>query len=114
MTRVLVTGGAGFIGSHLIERLLQDGHEVVCVDNFYTGSKRNLLHLLDNPYLEIIRHDIIFPLFIEVDQIYNLACPASPIHYQYNPVKTVKTNVMGMINMLGKTYSGQNSSSIHF
>ncbi len=101
MKRILVTGGAGFIGSHLIERLLNEGNEVICVDNFFTGSKRNLLHLMDNPYLEIIRHDVTFPLFVEADEIYNLACPASPIHYQYNPVKTVKTNVMGMINMLG-------------
>lgn len=101
MTRVLVTGGAGFIGSHLIERLLEEGHEVICVDNFFTGSKQNLLHLLDSPFLEVVRHDIIFPLFVEVDHIYNLACPASPVHYQYNPVKTVKTNVMGTLNMLG-------------
>jgi len=101
MKRILVTGGAGFIGSHLIERLLNNNCEVLCVDNFFTGSKQNLLHLKDNPYLEIIRHDVTFPLFVEVDEIYNLACPASPVHYQYNPVKTVKTNVMGMINMLG-------------
>jgi len=101
MKRVLVTGGAGFIGSHLIERLLNNHCEVICVDNFFTGTKQNLLHLKDNPYLEIIRHDVTFPLFVEVDEIYNLACPASPVHYQYNPVKTVKTNVMGMINMLG-------------
>jgi UDP-glucuronate decarboxylase len=101
MKRVLVTGGAGFIGSHLIERLLSEGSEVICADNFFTGSKRNLLHLMSNPYLEIMRHDITFPLFVEVDEIYNLACPASPVHYQYNPVKTVKTSVMGMINMLG-------------
>lgn len=101
MTRVLVTGGAGFIGSHLIERLLDEGHEVICADNFFTGAKQNLVHLLDNPFLEVVRHDIIFPLFVEVDHIYNLACPASPVHYQYNPVKTVKTNVMGTLNMLG-------------
>lgn len=101
MKRILVTGGAGFIGSHLIERLLEEGNDVVCADNFFTGSKRNIMHLLDNPYFELIRHDVIMPLFVEVDEIYNLACPASPIHYQYNPVKTVKTNVMGMINMLG-------------
>lgn len=101
MKRILVTGGAGFIGSHLIERLLGEGNEVICVDNFFTGSKQNLIHLRENPYLEILRHDVTMPLFIEVDEIYNLACPASPVHYQYNPVKTVKTNVMGMINMLG-------------
>lgn len=101
MKRIIVTGGAGFIGSHLVERLLQEGNEVICIDNFFTGSKRNILHLMDNPYLEVIRHDVTLPLFIEGDEIYNLACPASPVHYQYNPVKTVKTNVMGMINMLG-------------
>jgi UDP-glucuronate decarboxylase len=101
MKRILITGGAGFIGSHLVERLLAEGNEVIVADNFFTGSKRNLVHLMNNPYLEIIRHDITFPLFVEVDEIYNLACPASPIHYQYNPVKTVKTNVMGMVNMLG-------------
>jgi UDP-glucuronate decarboxylase len=101
MKRVLVTGGAGFIGSHLITRLVEQGHDVICVDNFYTGSKRNLLHLLGNPFFELIRHDVISPLFVEVDEIYNLACPASPVHYQFNPVKTVKTNVMGTINMLG-------------
>jgi UDP-glucuronate decarboxylase len=99
--RVLVTGGAGFLGSHLCERLLKDGHEVVCLDNYFTGQKSNIYHLLDNKRLEVIRHDIVNPIFIEVDQIYNLACPASPIHYQYNPVKTTKTNVMGAINMLG-------------
>ena len=101
MKRVLVTGGAGFIGSHLVERLLNQGHEVICLDNFFTGSKDNIVHLLDRPYLEVIRHDVIEPILLEVDEIYNLACPASPVHYQYNPVKTVKTNVMGMINMLG-------------
>jgi UDP-glucuronate decarboxylase len=101
MKRILVTGGAGFIGSHLVERLLNDGHEVLCLDNFFTGSKDNILHLLDHQYLEIIRHDVIQPILLEVDEVYNLACPASPVHYQYNPVKTVKTNVMGMINMLG-------------
>jgi UDP-glucuronate decarboxylase len=101
MKRILVTGGAGFIGSHLVDRLLCEGNEVICVDNFFTGSKRNVLHLMDNPYFELIRHDITQPLFVEVDEIYNLACPASPVHYQYNPVKTVKTSVMGMINMLG-------------
>lgn len=99
--RILVTGGAGFIGSHLVERLLSEGHEVLCVDNFFTGSKENIVHLLDNPYFELIRHDIVFPLFVEVDEIYNLASPASPVHYQYNPIKTIKTNVMGAINMLG-------------
>jgi len=101
MRRILVTGGAGFIGSHLVERLLGEGHEVLCLDNFFTGSKDNILHLLDHKYLEVIRHDVIEPILLEVDEIYNLACPASPVHYQYNPVKTVKTNVMGMINMLG-------------
>jgi UDP-glucuronate decarboxylase len=99
--RILITGGAGFIGSHLTERLLNEGNEVLCLDNFFTGSKDNILHLLDHKYLEIIRHDVIEPILLEVDEIYNLACPASPVHYQYNPVKTVKTNVMGMINMLG-------------
>jgi UDP-glucuronate decarboxylase len=99
--RILVTGGAGFIGSHLCERLLAQGHEVVCVDNFFTGSKQNILHLLDNHRFELIRHDIIEPILLEVDQVYHLACPASPIHYQYNPVKTIKTSVMGTINMLG-------------
>lgn len=99
--RVLVTGGAGFIGSHLCERLLEDGHEVICLDNFFTGRRENLLQLLDNRRFELLRHDIIEPILLEVDQIYNLACPASPVHYQYNPVKTVKTNVMGTLNMLG-------------
>ncbi len=99
--RILVTGGAGFIGSHLCERLLSDGSEVVCLDNFFTGRKENILHLLDDKRFELIRHDVIEPILLEVDQIYNLACPASPVHYQYNPVKTVKTSVMGMINMLG-------------
>jgi UDP-glucuronate decarboxylase len=99
--RILVTGGAGFIGSHLCERLLNSGHDVLCLDNFFTGRRANILHLHDNPHFELIRHDVIEPVLLEVDQIYNLACPASPIHYQYNPVKTVKTNVMGMINMLG-------------
>jgi UDP-glucuronate decarboxylase len=101
MKRILVTGGAGFLGSHLCERLLMDGHEVICVDNFFTGTKQNILHLLKNPFFELIRHDITIPLFIEVDEIYNLACPASPIHYQLNAIKTVKTSVMGAINMLG-------------
>jgi UDP-glucuronate decarboxylase len=99
--RMLVTGGAGFIGSHLCERLLGEGHDVVCLDNFFTGSKRNISHLLDNRSFELIRHDITQPILLEVDRIYNLACPASPIHYQYNPVKTIKTSVMGTINMLG-------------
>lgn len=99
--RILVTGGAGFIGSHLCERLLSDGNEVVCVDNFFTGTKNNVKHLLKNPYFEIIRHDTCFPLYIEVDEIYNLACPASPIHYQFDPVQTTKVNVSGSINMLG-------------
>jgi len=99
--RILVTGGAGFLGSHLIDRLMAQGHEVVCLDNFYTGTKRNILHWLDNPYFELIRHDITEPIRLEVDQIYHLACPASPIHYQYNPVKTLKTNVIGTMNMLG-------------
>jgi len=99
--RVLVTGGAGFLGSFLCERLLAEGCEVVCVDNFYTGTKRNILHLLENPYFELIRHDITFPLYLEVDEIYNLACPASPVHYQNDPVQTTKVNVHGSINMLG-------------
>ena len=99
--KVLVTGGAGFVGSHLIDRLLKDGHEVICVDNYFTGQKQNIIHMMDHPYFEYIRHDITQPFFIEVDEIYNLACPASPIHYQYNPIKTVKTSVMGAINMLG-------------
>ena len=99
--RILVTGGAGFIGSHLCERLLSEGHEVLCLDNFFTGRRENIFNLLDNPRFELIRHDVTEPILLEVDQIYNLACPASPVHYQYNPVKTVKTNVMGTINMLG-------------
>jgi UDP-glucuronate decarboxylase len=99
--RILITGGAGFIGSHLSERLLNEGHEVVALDNFFTGRKENIAHLLDNHRFELIRHDVTEPILLEVDQIYNLACPASPIHYQYNPVKTVKTSVMGAINMLG-------------
>ncbi|HEY6187161.1 MAG TPA: UDP-glucuronic acid decarboxylase family protein [Pyrinomonadaceae bacterium] len=99
--RILVTGGAGFIGSHLCERLLGEGHDIICLDNFFTGRRGNVLHLLDNRRFELLRHDIIEPILLEVDQIYNLACPASPIHYQYNPVKTVKTSVMGAINMLG-------------
>jgi len=101
LNRILITGGAGFIGSHLCERLLSEGNEVVCLDNFFTGRKANILHLLDNKNFELVRHDVTEPIMFEVDQIYNLACPASPVHYQYNPVKTVKTSVMGMINMLG-------------
>jgi len=101
MKRVLVTGGAGFIGSHLCERLLNEGNDVICMDNYFTGSKNNIVHLLDNPFFELVRHDVTSPYFAEVDEIYNLACPASPIHYQYNPIKTVKTSVMGAINMLG-------------
>ncbi|GAB4333623.1 MAG: SDR family oxidoreductase [Calditrichia bacterium] len=101
MKRILITGGAGFIGSHLCERLLNEGNEVVCLDNLFTGYKRNILHLMDNHRFEFIRHDIIQPILLEVDQIYHLACPASPVHYQYNPVKTIKTSVMGTINMLG-------------
>lgn len=99
--RVLVTGGAGFIGSHLCERLVRDGHDVLCLDNFFTGTKRNVAHLLGEPRFELIRHDITQPILLEVDRIYNLACPASPIHYQYNPVKTIKTSVLGAIHMLG-------------
>ena len=99
--RVLVTGGAGFLGSHLCDRLIESGHEVLCVDNLYTGSRRNILHLLDNPSFEFMRHDVTFPLYVEVDQIYNLACPASPIHYQHDPIQTTKTSVHGAINMLG-------------
>jgi UDP-glucuronate decarboxylase len=101
MKRILVTGGAGFIGSHLCERLLDQGHEVLCVDNFYTGARRNVAHLLGEANFELMRHDVTFPLFVEVDEIYNLACPASPIHYQYDPVQTTKTSVHGAINMLG-------------
>jgi UDP-glucuronate decarboxylase len=101
MKRILVTGGAGFIGSHLCERLLSLGHEVICLDNYFTGSKMNIVHLLDNPYFELIRHDVTMPVFLETDEIYNLACPASPVHYQYNGIKTIKTSVMGAINTLG-------------
>ena len=99
--QILVTGGAGFLGSHLCERLLNEGHEVICVDNFFTGQKRNILHLMDNKNFEFMRHDVTFPLYVEVDEIYNLACPASPVHYQFDPVQTTKTSVMGAINMLG-------------
>ena len=101
MKRILITGGAGFIGSHLCERLLKEGNEVISVDNYFTGAKSNIVHLLDNPYFELIRHDVTMPFFIEVDEIYNMACPASPIHYQYNAIKTIKTSVMGAINILG-------------
>lgn len=99
--RILVTGGAGFLGSHLCKRLLDDGHEVLCIDNFFTGGKRNIIGLLDNPRFELMRHDVTFPLYVEVDEIYNLACPASPVHYQHDPVQTTKTSVHGAINMLG-------------
>ncbi len=99
--RILITGGAGFIGSHLSERLLNEGNEVICLDNYFTGSKSNIVHLMDNPYFEVVRHDVTEPYFAEVDEIYNLACPASPVHYQYNPIKTIKTSVMGAINVLG-------------
>jgi UDP-glucuronate decarboxylase len=101
MKRILVTGGAGFIGSHLCDRLINEGNEVICLDNYFTGSKSNIIHLLNNPYFELIRHDVTHPFFVEVDEIYNLACPASPVHYQYNSIKTIKTSVMGAINMLG-------------
>jgi UDP-glucuronate decarboxylase len=101
MKKILVTGGAGFIGSHLCEKLLNQGNEVICLDNFFTGSKSNVIHLLNNPYFELVRHDVTMPYFIEVDEIYNLACPASPVHYQFNPIKTIKTSVMGAVNMLG-------------
>jgi UDP-glucuronate decarboxylase len=101
MKRILITGGAGFIGSHLCERLLGMGNEVICLDNYFTGSKENIRHLLDNHYFEVIRHDVTMPIFVETDEIYNLACPASPVHYQYNGIKTIKTSVMGAINTLG-------------
>lgn len=101
MKRILVTGGAGFIGSHLCDRLIKEGNDVICLDNYFTGNKRNIEHLISHPYFELVRHDVIQPYFAEVDQIYNLACPASPVHYQYNPIKTTKTSVMGAINMLG-------------
>ncbi|MCK5843300.1 MAG: GDP-mannose 4,6-dehydratase, partial [Victivallales bacterium] len=98
---ILVAGGGGFLGSHLCERLLADGHDVICLDNFFTGSKENIRHLLSNPGFELIRHDITWPLYVEVDAIYNLACPASPVHYQHDPIQTTKTSVMGAINLLG-------------
>jgi UDP-glucuronate decarboxylase len=101
MKRILITGGAGFVGSHLCERLLEEGNEVISLDNYFTGSKQNIKHLLDNHNFEVIRHDITMPIFIEIDEIYNLACPASPVHYQYNGIKTIKTSVMGAINTLG-------------
>lgn len=101
MKRILVTGGAGFVGSHLCERLLKEGNEVICLDNYFTGTKENIAHLIGQPYFELIRHDVTMPVFLEVDEIYNLACPASPVHYQYNSIKTIKTSVMGAINMLG-------------
>ena len=101
MKQILATGGAGFIGSHLCERLLKDGNNVICMDNYFTGCKQNIVHLLNNPYFELVRHDVTFPYYVEVDEIYNLACPASPIHYQFDPVSTIKTSVIGAINMLG-------------
>ena len=101
MKRILITGGAGFLGSHLCDRLLKEGNDILCLDNFFTGNKNNIAHLLGHPHFELIRHDIINPIYLEVDKIYNLACPASPVHYQFNPIKTVKTNVMGAINVLG-------------
>ena len=101
MKRILITGGAGFLGSHLCDRLLAEGHDVICLDNFFTGSKNNILHLTPHPRFELIRHDIINPIYLEIDEIYNLACPASPVHYQFNPIKTIKTSVMGAINTLG-------------
>jgi len=101
MRKILVTGGSGFLGSHLCEKLLKKGNEVLCVDNFYTGTRQNISHLLNNPNFEVLRHDVCFPLFVEVDEIYNLACPASPVHYQHDPVQTTKTSVHGAINMLG-------------
>ena len=101
MKRILITGGAGFLGSHLCERLLKEGNDILCLDNFFTGNKNNISHLLGRPHFEVIRHDIINPIYLEVDEIYNMACPASPVHYQFNPIKTIKTNVMGTINVLG-------------
>lgn len=101
MQKILVTGGAGFLGSHLCERLIEGGHDVLCVDNYFTGSKANIKHLLDHPHFELMRHDVTFPLYVEVDRIFNFACPASPVHYQHDPVQTTKTSVHGAINMLG-------------
>ena len=101
MKRILVTGGAGFVGSHLCKRLLKEGNEVICLDNYFTGNKKNIVHLIENPFFEIVRHYITESYYAEVDEIYNLACPASPIHYQHNPIKTIKTSVMGAINILG-------------
>ena len=101
MKRILVSGGAGFIGSHLCTRLINEGHDVICLDNFFTGSKDNIIHLMDNHHFEVVRHDVTYPYSAEVDEIYNLACPASPIHYQHDPIQTAKTSVMGAINMLG-------------
>lgn len=101
MKRILITGGAGFLGSHLCERLLKEGNDILCLDNFFTGNKNNIVHLIGRPHFEVIRHDIINPIYLEVDEIYNMACPASPVHYQFNPIKTIKTNVMGAINVLG-------------
>ena len=101
MKRILVTGGAGFIGSHLCEKLLAEGNDVVCLDNYFTGSKKNIIHLLDHPYFEVVRHDVTMPYYLETDEIYNLACPASPVHYQFNAIKTIKTSVQGTIHMLG-------------
>lgn len=101
MKRILVTGGAGFIGSHLCDRLIKDGNEVICLDNYFTGSRKNIVHLLNHPYFELVRSDVTMPFYAEVDEIYNLACPASPVHYQFNSIKTIKTSVMGAINMLG-------------
>ncbi|MBT8001958.1 MAG: NAD-dependent epimerase/dehydratase family protein, partial [Rhodospirillales bacterium] len=99
--RILVTGGAGFLGSHLCDRLVADGHDVICADNYFTGTKDNIVHLMNNAHFEVLRHDVTFPLYVEIDEIYNLACPASPVHYQYDPVQTTKTTVHGAINMLG-------------
>lgn len=115
MKRILVTGGAGFLGSYLCEKLLKEGHDVLCVDNYFTGRKQNIAHLIDNPYFEAIRHDITFPLYVEVDEIYNLACPASPVHYQFDPVQTTKTSVHGAINMLGlaKKIESKDIPSLH-
>src|SRR4029078_8428301 len=114
-TRILVTGGAGFLGSHLCERLLEDGADVLCVDNFFTGARRNIKHLIAQPKFELIRHDVSLPLYVEVDEIYNLACPASPLHYQHDPVHTTKTSVHGAIKHVGtcEAVAGEDSSSVH-